>query len=201
MADVEGVILAAGLSTRAGQWKMTLPLGDKMVIEHCIAGMVGWVDRVLVVAGFQAERLREVLAAYDQVVLVLNERYREGMFSSVRAGIAAVRAPRFFLLPGDYPLIDPAVYGQMLAAAGPVIVPMYAGQKGHPVLLDSRLIPQILALPAHETLRDYLARQPCSLVEVEDEGILLDLDTPADYQALLARQRRIAHLGDDRQDM
>ena len=58
---VEGVILAAGLSRRSGRFKMTLPLGERTVIEHCVAGMAGAVSRIVVVVGWQASRLQELL--------------------------------------------------------------------------------------------------------------------------------------------
>jgi molybdenum cofactor cytidylyltransferase len=129
--DVEGVVLAAGLSRRSGQFKMALPLGDKTLIEVTIDGMLPFVDRVIVVVGWLAERLRVLLAGRRNVDLVYNERYREGMFSSVRAGIAQVRAARFFLLPGDQPLVQAEVYARLLTAEGAIAIPTYHGKKGH----------------------------------------------------------------------
>ena len=85
MRDVEGVILAAGLSRRSGRFKMTLPLGDKTVIERSVEGMAPFVSRIIVVLGWQAARLRNLLAANDKVEPVFNDRFRNGMFSSVRA--------------------------------------------------------------------------------------------------------------------
>lgn len=189
MRDVEGVVLAAGLSRRSGQFKMALPLGDKTLIEVTIDGMLPFVDRVIVVVGWQAERLRILLAGRRNVDLVYNERYREGMFSSVRAGIAQVRAARFFLLPGDQPLVQAEVYTRLLSAEGAITIPTCHGKKGHPVLVDSTLVPEILAQPAERTLRDYIQTKGCTTVEVEDEGILIDLDTADDYAAIAERYR------------
>lgn len=186
-ASVEGVILAAGLSRRAGQYKMTLPLGDRTVIEHTLAGMAEVVERIYVVIGHQAKRLRELLAGRPRVELVMNEDYQSGMFSSVKAGIARVRAERFFLLPGDHPLVEANVYRALLRSDGEIVIPTFQGRKGHPVLLRSGLIPEILAQPPDATLRDYIARKGHVTVEVADEGILLDIDTLDDYHALVAR--------------
>jgi molybdenum cofactor cytidylyltransferase len=187
--DVEGVVLAAGLSTRSGRFKMTLPLGDKTVIEVTIDGMLPFVDRVIVVVGWQADRLRMLLSGRPDVDLAYNERYMEGMFSSVRAGIAQVRAGRFFLLPGDQPLVQAGVYTRLLSAEGAVAIPTYHGKKGHPVLLDGSLVPEILAQPAEKTLRDYIQAKGCTTVAVGDEGILIDLDTADDYAAIVDRYR------------
>jgi molybdenum cofactor cytidylyltransferase len=187
---VDGVVLAAGLSSRSGRYKMTLALGDRTVIEHCIAGMYDVVSRIVVVVGWQAPRLQELLAGYEKVACVLNERFREGMFTSVRAGIAQVHAPRFFLIPGDYPLVGMEVYERMLGVQGDVVIPTFEGERGHPVLLSRELVPEILAQPADSSLRDTIEAKGYTTVEVDDQGILWDLDTPEDYEHLLAQYRQ-----------
>ena len=184
---VEGVILAAGLSSRAGEYKMTLPLGERTVIEHTIAGMCEAVERVIVVTGWQAERLQDLLADREGVDLVHNAGYRAGMFSSVRVGLAQVRAPRFLLLPGDLPLIGRRVYERLLKTPGEIVIPTFEGRRGHPVCMSSQLVPEILAQAEDSNLRAYIQGKGYDTVEVEDEGILLDLDTPEDYGRLRAR--------------
>lgn len=169
---------------------MTLPLGDRTVIEHCIAGMRGVVSRIVVVVGWQAARLQKLLAGDEKVTCVLNERFREGMFSSVRAGIAQVRASRFFLTPGDYPLVGSAVYERMLGVQGDIVIPTFGGKRGHPVLIRSQLVLEILAQPADSSLRDFVEAKGYTIVEVEDEAILWDLDTADDYETLRSRYAR-----------
>lgn len=187
--SVDGVILAAGLSTRSKRYKMALPLGDKTVIEQSIAGMYDVVRRIFVVVGWKAECVKELLVGYDKVNLVLNAHFRDGMFSSVRAGMACVRAGRFFLLPGDCALVGAAVYDQMLAVPGSIVIPTYKGRKGHPVLFDRNVVSEILDMPGGATLRDYINAKGYIAIEVNDEGILLDIDTPDDYDAMRARVR------------
>jgi molybdenum cofactor cytidylyltransferase len=187
VAQVEGVILAAGLSSRSGRHKMTLPLGDKTVIERSIEPMAAVAARILVVVGWQAESIRALLAGYHQVQLVYNVAFRAGMFSSVKAGLAQVRAPRVFLLPGDHPLIGVPVYQRMLSSPGDIVIPTFRGRKGHPVLLSSALIPDILAQPEDATLREYVERKRYEALPVDDEGILIDLDTMEDYHTVLTR--------------
>jgi len=187
--QVEGVVLAAGLSTRSGRHKMALPLGDKTVIEKSIEGMYQLVSRVLVVIGWQSERMRSLLAVYPKVECVPNHDFRTGMFSSVKVGMAHVRAPRVFLLPGDHPLIGTEVYIQMLAVTEDIVIPTFRGRRGHPVLFSSHLIPEILRYPNGATLRDYILARGHTKLEVEDEGILIDIDTLEDYHHVLARYR------------
>jgi molybdenum cofactor cytidylyltransferase len=191
--QVEGVVLAAGLSSRSGQYKMALPLGDTTVIEKSIEGMYGLASRILVVVGWRAEQIQSLLAAYHKVELVPNEDFRAGMFSSVKIGIAQVRAPRFFLLPGDHPLIGAEVYAQMLAATGDIVIPTFRGRRGHPVLFSSHLVPEILHSPDSRMLRDYIRKKGHTEVEVDQEGILIDIDTLEDYHAVLAKRRLESH--------
>ena len=178
---VEAVILAAGLSTRAGRWKMALPLGDRTVLQHCVESLYDAVRRIWVVTGWRAERVEALLRAYPKVELVPNPDYRQGMFSSVQAGLARVGAERAFLTPGDYALIPPAVYARMLSIDADVVIPTYTGKKGHPVLLSHTAVREILALPKSAILRDYVADKGFVTVEVDAPGILLDIDTPQDY--------------------
>ena len=185
--SVDGIILAAGLSQRAGRLKMALPLGDRAVIQRSVEGMLPFVEQLYVVVGWQAERVERLLTGYDKVVAVVNPDYLLGMFSSIRAGVAKIGAARFFLLPGDIAMVLPGVYRSLLEASGEVVIPTYHERRGHPILLSSALIPEILNAPEEATLRDVIRRHPPTAVAVNDDGILHDIDTPADYDAVLAR--------------
>lgn len=166
---------------------MALPLGDKTVIQRTVENMYDAVDRIWVVTGWQADRVRALLAGYDKVHCVLNENYSQGMFRSVKVGLAQISATRAFLQPGDCALIQPEVYRQMLLVDADIVIPTFAGKKGHPVLFRHTVIPEILALPDDAILRDYIQARGFTTIAVEDDGILIDLDTPEDYKALRAR--------------
>jgi molybdenum cofactor cytidylyltransferase len=185
--STEGVILAAGLSTRSGRYKMALPLGGKAVIQRSIENMYDAVDHIWVVVGWQADQVRALSAPYAKVQCALNKEFRRGMFSSIKTGLAHVTAPRVFFQPGDCAFISPNVYAQMLFVDGDIVIPVYNGRKGHPVLLQDPVIPEILALPDDAILRDYIQDRGFAAIEVDDEGILFDIDTPQDYQRLSAR--------------
>jgi molybdenum cofactor cytidylyltransferase len=183
----EGVILAAGLSTRSGRYKMALSLGDKTVIQRSVESMYDAVDHIWTVVGWQAEHVRALLAPYSKVDCVFNVAFRDGMFSSIKTGLAHVSAPRAFLLPGDCALVHPDTYIQLLSVQADIVIPTYGGRKGHPVLFSHRVIPEILALPDEAILRDYVQAKGFATLEVEDNGVVLDLDTPEDYETLRAR--------------
>ena len=149
--------------------------------------MLSVARRVIVVVGWQANRIEDLLERHPRVDTVMNADYASGMFSSVRTGISRVVAPAFFLLPGDQPAVDPAVYERLLRVTADIVIPTYGGRKGHPVLFSSRLIPGILSQPPESTLRDFVHQRGFATMQVDDEGILLDIDTASDYASLSTR--------------
>ncbi|MCP5108398.1 MAG: nucleotidyltransferase family protein [bacterium] len=184
----EGIILAAGLSSRAGLFKMEFPFGEKMLIQRVIEGMITACSRVIVVGGHKVERIREITKDYSSVRVVFNKNYREGMFGSVQEGVGHIEADAFFLMPGDLPFVTPVVYGALkeaLESSEPgytVFIPTFKGRKGHPVLMRKQLAEEIREEPRDSMLRTVINRNKCLLVKVEEEGILQDIDTIGDYK-------------------
>ena len=176
---IEGIILAAGYSARVKAFKMTLPLGEKTVLESCLQGMLDFCDKIIVIGGYQVEKIIPIVKAYPKVELVYNENYSEGMFSSVKKGLSYITSKRFFLTPGDYPVISKDTYRVMLNTVGEIVVPVYDGQTGHPALLASYLSQEIGQKEA--SLKEFINTKGFTTVTVDDEGILLDIDTWEDY--------------------
>ncbi|MDT8900694.1 DVU_1551 family NTP transferase [Anaeroselena agilis] len=184
------LVLAGGRSSRAPGFKPLLPLGDSTVLETAVGGLRrAGVGDITVVVGHRAADLLAVLANLP-VRTVVNEHYQQGMFSSVVAGVQALprETDAFFLLPADIPLVKSRTI-RLLARAGrktgaDVVYPVFAGRRGHPPLISARLSPAILAWDGAGGLRSLLERYEvgASEVAVLDEGILLDIDTAADYQ-------------------
>jgi len=190
--EFEGVVLAAGFSSRTGPglFKMELPFRGKTLLENTIASLLPVCSRVMVVGGYQFERVRAIVEPYPNVEPVANPNYPAGMFTSVRAGVARVKAQWFFITPGDYPLIEAATCQALLEArdahpAARVFIPVYGGRKGHPVLMARSLVPALLMEPEHSNLRAFINRNGFIPVEVSDNGILADIDTMEDYWSLL----------------
>lgn len=187
---VEGIILAAGLSARAGTYKMTLEFNGKTILENAIDNMMNSADRIVVVGGYRIEKLEAAAGKYSNVRLVFNENYNEGMFSSVKKGLQFIKSERFFITPGDYPLIHQSVYEDLLKVRGDVVIPSFEGRRGHPVLIEGRFIEDILSNGAYKSLRDFINTRESILVPVDCRGILMDIDTMEDYgEALKAWQR------------
>lgn len=181
MMSVEGIILAAGLSKRAGSYKLALEIEGKSIIEKCIEGMYDVCSKIIVVGGYKFETISTILKKYEKVNVIYNSNYESGMFSSVKAGLRHIEGEKFFLIPGDYPFVNIETYKGMLSTKGNIIIPAYNGKRGHPVLIESSLISKILNDNTLTNLRDFIRLQNCTTVDVKDKGILIDIDTMEDY--------------------
>lgn len=178
---VDGVVLAAGLSSRAGTNKLLLELDGKSIINRCLETISQVCQWVIVVGGHRFGELEAAVGSYPYVELVYNKHYSDGMFSSVLKGIQQVTAERFFLCPGDYPLIDIQTYFDLLSQEFGIIIPSFQGRSGHPVLIDSCYIPAI-GNGDYSSLRCFIRANHYRQIEVSDPGIHLDVDTIADYE-------------------
>lgn len=182
----EGILLAAGRSRRSGTFKMALPLAGKPLLLWSLEAMAAVCRRVIVVAGFAPEKIRRLLDGRPGVEVVVNENFAAGMLGSIQTGCRSVCAGRFFVHPGDMPLVGPKVYRQLLATEAEVAVPVCRGRRGHPVLLQGSLIPALLAEPLASSLGRFISRRTVATVEVGDRGILADLDVMADLKKIEA---------------
>ncbi len=181
MIYVEGIILAAGLSKRAQTYKMTLKVGEKTILGSCIEKMGSVCSRIIVVGGYKFEYILPIIKMYPKAELIFNNNYEHGMYSSIKKGLEHIKSDRFFLTPGDYPLISSDVYKIMLDTCGDIIIPTYKGQKGHPVLMKSYLIKEILQNTKCSNLREFINSKKPIKIEVPYKGILMDVDTMEDY--------------------
>lgn len=191
--DLAAVVPAAGLSSRMGAFKPLLPFGGTTVIERVVATVRGaGVETIRVVVGWKADLLIPILERCG-VPWVENSRYAEGMYASIQAGVRNLTAgpAGFFLLPGDMPLVRAATLARLIAAwdekPGGILYPRFDGRRGHPPLIASAFIPEILRDAPPGGLRAILGRHAEEAREVEcpDPGIHADLDTPEAYRQSL----------------
>jgi len=195
------VVPAAGLSTRMGRPKLTLPLGDQTVIEH-VVGMLraGGVDHVLVVVGPQVPELGSLASAAGAEVLTLDEPTAD-MRTTVERGLAWLGshyrpAPDDFwlLAPADCPTLTPAVVRQLLGVKplAEIAIPVHGGRRGHPTRFAWRHAAGIRALPADWGINGFVrAQRDVIELPVDDPEVLADLDTPEDYERVLQRSQPV----------
>ena len=188
-----GLILAAGLSTRMGEFKPLMPLRGKTLIENTVDSVFdGGAVSVTVVVGYRGEELSALLNARyaERAHIVWNPDYAAtDMLRSIQIGCQALPpCDGFFLLPGDMPVVRRETFRRLAEAWSPevpgVVFPMLDGYRKHPPLIDFRLVPELLAYKGEGGLRELWRRQEkwIRTVPVDDEGVWVDLDTQTDYQ-------------------
>jgi molybdenum cofactor cytidylyltransferase len=193
---IAAIVLAAGYSSRMGCFKPLLPLGGTTVLERVIALFrEAGIPDIRVVLGFRGEELVPLLNR-AQIPFVWNERFADGMFSSVLKGFESLRQSSvdlFFLLPVDIPLVRPYTLERLLRAFSPgdkkVLYPAFLGKRGHPPLTTMEVADQIARMEGAGCLKGALQRFEAQAIQVEmpDENILSDMDTPADCRRLQTR--------------
>lgn len=189
------IILAAGFSSRMGEFKPLLPLGGRTLLEWCVSSFqVAGITNVLVVTGHRGPEVGAEAARLG-ARSVHNPDYVQGMFSSVQTAVRTVGNTDFFLLPVDIPLVRPATLLTLLEAEGPVVCPCFDGQRGHPPRISSKLVPEILTYSGDGGLGGFLEGRPVVEVPVWDRGVLLDADRPYDLSLLEQKAARL-HMGE-----
>ncbi|MCH8995240.1 MAG: nucleotidyltransferase family protein [Chloroflexi bacterium] len=188
------ILLAAGESARMGRPKPLLPWGGVTLIEYQVGELrAAGVDDLIVVLGHAADEVRPRVPQGTRIVV--NEAYREGRASSLRAGASALAddADPIVVLSVDQPR-PRDVIETLLAAhrehAATITVPIAQGRRGHPVVLAGSLLPELRAASEEsQGLRGVIAAHQDELFEVElaSPAVLLDINTPEQYEEALAR--------------
>lgn len=186
------VILAAGESRRMGTQKLLLPFGEETVVEAVVrTALASGVDRAVAVLGADREAIRARLEPRG-VDFAVNERFAEGMLTSIQAGFLALppEVEAAVVMLGDQPFLPPSVVdtviqGRRESGKG-IVIPVFRGRRGHPVLVDLKYRAEVLAIDPADGLRRLMRGHPDDVaeVEVDDPNILRDLDTPEDYSGI-----------------
>lgn len=188
--DTGAVVVAAGMSSRMGDFKPMLSIGSISVAQRVVATLKqAGAARVVVVTGYNAEELERHLAS-SGVVFLRNENYRTThMFDSALIGLRYLcdKCRQVLFTPVDIPLFTAATVDALLTSGAELACPVCGGTRGHPILMSANVIDRVLEDSGESGLDGALSRcgVPMTLVEVDDPGILHDADTPEDYRELL----------------
>jgi molybdenum cofactor cytidylyltransferase len=188
------IILAAGQSRRMGPVNKLLAQvdGKPMVRWAAEAALASAASPVFVVLGHEADKVRAALKDL-KVTFVENPDYAQGIAGSVKRGIAAVPADAdgAVVVLGDMPRITAGQIDRLIAAYNPVegralCIPTWRGKRGNPVLIGKRFFAEMQALTGDVGARPLISQYPeliCE-VEMENDAVLLDIDTPQALQGL-----------------
>jgi len=190
MGNNWALILAAGSSRRMGTQKLLLPFGKSTMIETVIENVLNsYIEHVMVVLGANQEKIRDTIGN-SAVQFCHNEEHEKGMLSSVICGIRALPedALTALIYLGDQPGIPPAVTNSVIDAYNEelvgIVIPVHNHRRGHPLLVDMKYRKEIEHLDLEEGLRALRHHFPQDVMEVEvdEPGILMDIDTREDYR-------------------
>jgi molybdenum cofactor cytidylyltransferase len=178
------IVLAAGASSRMGRSKAMLEYRDETFLSRAVRLFQRFCDPIVVVIPPSG------LECPAGVICTVNPAPERGMLSTLQCGLRALPdTARFvFFTLVDLPAIAPQTVTALAKAAGqaPAIIPRYGERRGHPVLIAREIVPEFLDLPASATARDVIERHAADIVyvDVDDLGIVADIDEPADYARL-----------------
>jgi molybdenum cofactor cytidylyltransferase len=184
-----------------GEAKQLLRVGGQTMLERTLENVrASRVDEVVLVLGFSADEIRRAVPAVllDGLRIVVNEGHQSGMASSLRAGLAAVspESDAALIVLADQPLVRPETINEIVerycGSDAEIVVPHYRGSRGNPVLLDRSVFAEAMALEGDVGCRAIFAQHTDGMlrVDVNDPGILADIDSREDYERLFPPQAK-----------
>lgn len=188
-SSVIAVVPAAGQSSRFGSAKLLTSIDGICLIDRTIGCLVdAGLERIIVVID-RRDALDAARLVHDaRVSVVVNVEPSRGMFSSIQTGVAAGIGDAYLVLPADMPFVRAATVSVVLdhaRAADSVVVPVFRGRRGHPIIVAAGLRTHMLAADPSSTLKNVLlaSAAPQIEVDVDDPGVTRDVDVPGDLIA------------------
>jgi len=189
---IAAVVLAGGTSTRLGTPKQLLPYRNEALVVAAVQTLItSRVDNTIVVLGHRAEEVREKLAHFP-VDFVYNPDYANGQSTSIKAGLTRLgnSATAALFALADQPLLQTSTIDKIIAqyrlSGKYITAPFYRGQRGNPVLFDQKMFAALLTLSGDMGARKIIecCHHQMAKVEVDDMGVIFDIDTWEDYRRL-----------------
>jgi molybdenum cofactor cytidylyltransferase len=187
---IEAILLAAGESRRVGYPKPLLKIDGQTFVAHLSDVLLQAVPRIIVVTGAFADRVRQAIPSDPRITMADNPDYRLGQLSSLRVGLRMVsdQADAALVHLVDHPAVTVATFRAIVAeyarAGKPIVIARYRGKRGHPVIFDRSLFDEVAQASDSEGARVVVNKDPdrVGYLDVDDAGVTLDLDTPADLE-------------------
>jgi molybdenum cofactor cytidylyltransferase len=194
---IQGIVLAAGASSRMGRAKAALPLGQtgETVVSRVVRTLLdGGVPNVVVVSGAHIDAVRAAMPVNEpRARTIEHPGWESGQLSSLLAGLAAIDDPLLeaaLVTLVDVPLMSPATVAAVIAAwrrtRAPIVRPVNGDRHGHPVIFDRSVFEDLRSADPGVGAKAVFARHRDRVldVEVKDPGAFEDIDTPEDYEKL-----------------
>ena len=187
------IILSGGESARMGKPKALLDFGGKPAISRILeTARKAGITKILIVVGKHAEAIQKGADLAGCTILV-NENPERGQLSSIQLGMSKLdfATDAAFVWPVDCPLVKPEdlkalaqAYAKGRTSLMRIFLPCHGGHRGHPMLVDIGFRQPFMELKNGQTARAVIDANPTQVmdVSVSNTGVLLDIDTPDDYQ-------------------
>jgi molybdenum cofactor cytidylyltransferase len=180
---VRGIILGAGKASRMGKDKLNLKLGDKAIID-------------IVIENAKASKLDELLLVYGKydkaadIPKIYNPDYEQGMSTSVKKGLEGFDGEAVMILLGDMPYVSEDIinklYDEFIQSSKNIAAPVFDGKRGNPVIIGKKYFKDLLENTGDKGARAIINNnlQDVHWVEVCSDGIFIDIDDEASYNAI-----------------
>jgi len=189
------VIVAAGMSSRMHDFKPLLKIGSITIVQRIIATLQqAGVDLIVLVTGYQAETLEKHVSHLGVICLRNKDYATSQMLDSTKIGLSYLQkqCDRIIFTPADVPFFTSNTIISLLRTNTLITAPVYRGREGHPLLLSAKVLEKLLTYSGEQGLRGAIKNSGLvkQQIEVGDEGILFDMDTPEDKDKLLLYHNR-----------
>ena len=176
-----------------GEDKLRLLLGKKMIFQHCLDALLdSEVEQVNIIVSKPNTALKDYCALSRRIKLVQNHQPQRGMSGSIRRGLNHLdpEVEGALIALGDQPLLKKRTINALIRAfqpgEGEIVVPVYRGRRGNPVLFDRTYFEELSRLRGDAGGRSVIQRHPDKIVRVrtKSEAVVKDVDTPEEYEKL-----------------
>lgn len=191
------IIPAAGRSSRMGAWKPMLTWGSTTICGAVVETVIAAGLHPVLVAGYRADELVAAFGDRPGLTVVRNPEWEQGMLGSIRVGVEALSriAPGydgFLVAPADMPRLPVSGFARVIAEAergahsglARAVFAARGERLGHPVWIPAGFVAGLSSRDPDSRLRDYLLERSWTGIEVDDDGIFADIDTPEAYADL-----------------
>lgn len=193
--NIEGIILAAGKSSRMGKIKQLLPYNGNTILGQVVSNCLrSSLEKIIIVLGYKADQIQQSVNL-DGVTVIVNKDYFKGLSSSIRAGLSNIsqNCDGVLFILGDQPLVDEIVIDMLIKgfyeSRAPIVVPVYKGKRGNPVLIGRSLFHELKKNLKEDMGARILIdkfRNQVKKINMTNAGINIDVDTLDDYHKLLS---------------
>ena len=186
---ISAILLAAGQSKMMdGENKLTkeikgIPL-IKLSVKNILASSV---DELIIVLGYQKEIIEKLIDKNEKIKFVFNKDFESGMASSIKTGLNSLseKTESFFICLGDMPMVGHGVYNQLIKSKDnkEIIVPIYKGQQGNPVLFNKSMKEKIMGITGDVGAKKILELNKDKILNIEtnDQSVVKDFNTKDNF--------------------